>query len=80
METLTKKEMKDLVEIGKAIRSALECDVNGQGLPCRTDRLDAVRSMIHYLKIHDYGIFDRSKFMERLDEVPFEQALTETLR
>ena len=58
--TLTDKEMKQLVKLGKDIRNALECNINiedpGQGLPCRTDRLQAVQSMIKYLQIHDYEV------------------------
>jgi hypothetical protein len=55
-DTLTDKEEKQLAKLGKALRIALECDVNGEGLPCRTDRLDAVQSMIKYLQIHDYEV------------------------
>ena len=31
-------------------------DANGEGVPCRTDRLDAVGNMLEYLRLHDYTI------------------------
>ena len=55
-DTLNKKEIKKLIELGKRIQLGLSCDINGQGIPCRTDRLQAVDDMIEYLKIHDYYI------------------------
>ena len=55
-DTLNKKEIKRLIELGKRIQLGLSCDINGQGIPCRTDRLQAVKDMIEYLKIHDYYI------------------------
>jgi hypothetical protein len=54
--TLTDNQMKQLAKLGKAIQDALECNVNGEGVPCRTDRLDAVQSMIKYLQIHNYSV------------------------
>jgi hypothetical protein len=50
---LTDKECEVLAEIGKKIRKSLECDINGTGLPCRTDRLESVKLMSQYLAIHD---------------------------
>ena len=55
-DTLNKKEIKKLIELGKKIQLGLSCDINGTGLPCRTDRLASVRYMIEYLKIHNYKI------------------------
>ena len=52
-EILTEKEKERLAEIGKDIRFSLECDINGTGLPCRTDRLESVKLMWQYLAIHD---------------------------
>tara|TARA_R110002110_G_scaffold223005_1_gene436888 strand:+ start:24 stop:212 length:189 start_codon:yes stop_codon:yes gene_type:complete len=54
--TLTDGEMVELVELGEAIRLDLSCDANGTGLPCRTDRLEAVKNMVRYLEIHDFKI------------------------
>ena len=51
-DTLTNKEIDQLIDCGKAIQEDLMCDANGTGLPCRTDRLSAVESMIEYLEIH----------------------------
>ena len=56
--TLNKKEIKKLIEVGKKIQLGLSCDINGQGFPCRTDRLQAVKDMIEYLKIHDLRIYE----------------------
>ena len=52
-DTLNKKEIKMLIELGKKIQLGLDCDINGTGLPCRTDRLASVRYMIEYLYIHN---------------------------
>jgi len=57
-DTLNKKEMKQLAKLGKNIIVSLECDINGQGIPCRSDRLQAVKDMIEYLKIHDLRIYE----------------------
>jgi hypothetical protein len=51
---LNNKEIKQLTKLGKRITASLSCDINGTGLPCRTDRFNAVKLMIKYLKIH-YG-------------------------
>ena len=53
---LSEKEIAELVELGKSIVLGLECNVNGTGLPCRTDRLHTVELMKEYLVIHDYKI------------------------
>ena len=52
-DTLNKKEIKRLIELGKRIQLGLSCDINGQGIPCRTDRLQAVEDMKEYLSIHN---------------------------
>ena len=57
-DTLNKKEIKKLIELGKKIQLGLSCDINGQGIPCRTDRLQAVEDMREYLAIHDIGSYD----------------------
>ena len=53
METLTQKEQKELVELGRRLLLCLSCDTNDTGLPCRTDRLAAVELMRRYVEIHD---------------------------
>ena len=58
-DTLNKKEIKKLVELGKKIQLSLSCDINGQGIPCRTDRLQAVNDMIKYISIHDCEVIER---------------------
>ena len=55
-DTLTNQEQEDLVKLGDNIQKDLSCDANGTGLPCRTDRLEAVSNMKRYLEIHDYKI------------------------
>ena len=57
-DTLNKKEIKRLIELGKRIQLGLSCDINGQGIPCRTDRLQAVEDMREYLAIHDIRSYD----------------------
>ena len=44
--------------IGSFIHDTLECDINGQGIPCRTDRLFAVDLMIHYIQLHGYNVYN----------------------
>ena len=55
MATLNKREIKKLAKLGKGILASLSCDVNGMGIPCRTDRFEAVDLMIKYLRIHFPG-------------------------
>ena len=56
---LTDEEIERLVVLGEDIQVGLSCDVNGTGLPCRTDRLSVVQSMKEYLSIHDIEIKDK---------------------
>jgi len=53
---LTDSDMTELAKLGKLIQLGLSCDANGSGVPCRTDRLDAVGNMLEYLRLHDYTI------------------------
>ncbi len=55
---LSDHELKQLAKLGKDIIVSLECDINDMGVPCRTDRLEAVKCMIEYLKIHDLRIYE----------------------
>lgn len=55
-DILSDKEIIRLAQLGKDIRRGLECDINGQGIPCHTDRLDAVSKMKEYLEIHNYKV------------------------
>ena len=55
-DTLTDKEMAELAELGKRIQLGLSCNVNGEGVPCRSDRTAAVCDMKRYLEIHDYQV------------------------
>ena len=52
-DTLTKKEIKQLIKLGKQIILGLQCDTNGKGLPCRSDRLASVQLMKEYIEIHN---------------------------
>jgi len=58
---LTEKEQEKLAKIGKDIRFSLECDINGTGLPCQTDRLESVRLMIEYLEIHNLEVTNKGE-------------------
>tara|TARA_R100001530_G_scaffold21780_2_gene17877 strand:+ start:2716 stop:2904 length:189 start_codon:yes stop_codon:yes gene_type:complete len=54
--TLNDTEVAELIELGKRIYEGLSCDADGTGLPCRSDRLQAVGDMVRYLKIHDFYV------------------------
>ena len=58
---LTDSDMVKLAKLGKLIQIDLSCDANGEGVPCRTDRLTAVEHMITYLRLHDYIITDEGE-------------------
>ena len=58
---LTDEKVEELVELGKQIQMDLSCDANGYGLPCKTDRFEAIRNMIRYLEIHHMKIIDTKK-------------------
>ena len=59
-DSLSSKERSQLINIGKSIISSLSCKLN-EGMPCRTDRLNAIGEMIKYLKIHCYKITEENK-------------------
>jgi hypothetical protein len=54
--TLTDEDMAELAELGKLIILGLECDINGHGVPCRSDRLGSVHFMKKYLEIHGWKV------------------------
>jgi len=54
--TLSEKELETLAGLGEKIKSCLDCNINGYGVPCRTDRLEAVKLMKKYLEIHDLEV------------------------
>ena len=60
-DTLNAKEQEELFRLGEDIQAGLSCDANGTGIPCRTDRLDAVSNMKRYLEIHDYIVRHKDK-------------------
>ena len=66
VDTLTNKEVDELVKLGKDIQAGLSCDANGTGEPCRTDRLDAVSNMKRYLEIHNYDVWPRGFKKEKV--------------
>ena len=45
------KDMTELKELGEFIRQVLECNTNGNGVPCINDRLSLTRDMKRYLKL-----------------------------
>ncbi len=63
-ETLSNKEIKKLSKLGKNIQVSLSCDINGQGIPCRTDRFCAVKYMVEYLKIHNFEFLGEDSLIE----------------
>ena len=54
--TLNRQEVAMLIDLGKKIQLDLSDDLNGTGLPTRTNRLEAVENMIKYVKIHGYKV------------------------
>ena len=60
-DILNAQEQEELFRLGKDIQAGLSCDANGTGIPCRTDRLDAVSNMKRYLEIHDYIVRHKDK-------------------
>ncbi len=60
--SLTEDECSELHRLGEDIKAGLSCDANGTGLPCRTDRLDAVENMKRYLEIHGYTNMKQQEF------------------
>ncbi len=62
---LTAQEQEELFRLGEDIQKGLSCDANGTGIPCRTDRLDAVENMKRYLEIHDYDVIAPGKYEEQ---------------
>jgi len=55
-DTLSDKDFKKLAKIGKHISMGLSCDINGEGVPCRTDRLNVVEAMIEYIELHNWVV------------------------
>ena len=67
--TLSKKEIKRLGELGRGISISLDLeltDLNGLGIPCRTDRLAGVEDMKEYLEIHNYKVVEEKIIMKTL--------------
>jgi len=75
-DTLTNKDIDQLIDCGKAIQEDLGCDANGTGLPCRTDRLSAVESMVEYLEIHGMKVVREPKFWVEPSKSEREQGIT----
>ena len=61
-DSLTYKEVIRLGELTRDINKSLSCKLKltEEGLPylCRTDRLEAVKDMKEFLKIHGYDVVD----------------------
>ena len=55
--SLNDNEVKQLIKLGEFIKIDLNCNLNR--LPCRTDRLDALKNMKKYLEIHNYKIEEK---------------------
>ena len=52
MDQITDKEWRELAKLGKDIIICLRQDLNGDGVPPRTDRFEALKLMQKYLAIH----------------------------
>jgi|TARA_R110000823_G_scaffold311421_1_gene436929 Zn-finger domain-containing protein len=61
-DTLSNKEIKRLNKLGEDISISLNLDLtdlSNIGIPCRTDRLEAVKDMKEYLEIHNYKVEEK---------------------
>jgi len=56
VSVLTDSNMKELSRLGNVISAGLSCDINGEGVPCHTDRLIALDAMKDYLRLHNYWV------------------------
>ena len=64
-DTLSNKEIKRLNKLGEGISVSLNLDLtdlNNIGIPCRTDRLEAVKDMKEYLEIHNYKVEEKKNY------------------
>lgn len=48
-DALNDEEIDELLKLGTGIQLTLECCMQMDGLPCKTDRLEAVKLMKRYL-------------------------------
>ena len=60
-DALNDEEFYELLKLGPDIQLSLECCMQMDGLPCKTDRLHAVKLMKRYLEIHDYSVEDKKE-------------------
>ena len=60
-DALNDEEIDELLKLGPDIQLLLECCIQMDGLPCKTDRLHAVKLMKRYLEIHDYSVEDKKE-------------------
>ena len=55
-DALNDEEIDELLKLGTGIQLTLESCMQMDGLPCKTDSLEAVKLMKRYLEIHDYTV------------------------
>lgn len=58
--SFTLAQIRHLKNVGDKIRISLSCDANNGIGPCGTDRLEAVRLMATYLRMHGYSVARRA--------------------
>ena len=63
---LNNQEQEELFRLGEDIQAGLSCDANGTGVPCRTERLEAVSNMKRYLEIHNYDVWPKGFKKEKV--------------
>jgi len=56
MSTFNNKEWLKLRDLGAKIITDLSENINGDGVPGKTSRFEAVKNMITYLELHDYKV------------------------
>jgi len=59
LHVLSEQEQRRLIVLGREIVMCLACNAHGNRLPCRTDRLEAVRLMQEYIYINEIGILEK---------------------
>ncbi len=54
--SLSDEEIKRLHKLQEGIILSFDCDINGTGIPCHTDRFEAIELMKEYLEIHNLKV------------------------
>jgi hypothetical protein len=56
MNAFNDKEWQELAELGHKIIIDLSANPNGDGVPGRNSRFEAISNMVKYLELHNYEV------------------------